>query len=70
MYSFCVALFYRKRLPQQNGDRRNRDLHAFQVYVGQGRLLAPPPPPTRDTKAGLVYPACPPLSPWTKISDF
>ena len=22
LYSSCVALFYRKRLPQQNGDRR------------------------------------------------
>jgi hypothetical protein len=22
MYSSCVALFYRKRLPQQNGDRK------------------------------------------------
>ena len=62
LYSFCVALFYRKRLPQQNGDRRKRDLHAFQVYVGQGRLLAPPPPPTRDKKAGLVYYDCPPPS--------
>jgi hypothetical protein len=29
LYSFCVALFYRKRLPQQNGDRRKRNLHAF-----------------------------------------
>jgi hypothetical protein len=25
----CEALFYRRRLPQQNGDRRKRDLHAF-----------------------------------------
>ncbi len=40
-----------------------RDLHAFQMYVGQGRLLAPPPPPrTRDKKANLVctLPAPPP----------
>jgi hypothetical protein len=63
LYSFCVSLFYRKRLPQQNGDRRKRDLHAFQMYVGQGRLLAPPPPPTRDKKAGLVYYACSPPPP-------
>ncbi len=45
LYSSYVALFYRKRLPQQNGDRRKRNLHAFQVYVGQGWVLAPPPPP-------------------------
>jgi hypothetical protein len=33
VYSSCVALFYRKRLPQQNGDRRKRDLHAFKFPV-------------------------------------
>jgi hypothetical protein len=60
MYSSYVALFYRKRLPQQNGDRRKRNLHAFGLYVGQGRVLAPPPPPTRDKKAGLVYYGYPP----------
>ena len=29
LYSSCVAFLYRKRLPQQNGDRRKRNLHAF-----------------------------------------
>ncbi len=74
LYSSYVALFYRKRLPQQNGDRRKRNLHAFWLYVGQGRVLAPPLPPTRDKRAGLVYYDCPPpphsTPPWTKISDF
>ncbi len=79
MCSSCGALFYRKRLPQQNGDMRKRDLHAFKLYVEQGRLLAPPPPrplpPTRDKRlAGPVYPASPPPSthalPMAKTSDF
>jgi hypothetical protein len=39
-----ITAVHRKRLPQRNGDRGKRDLHAFQVYVGQGRLLVPPPP--------------------------
>ena len=79
MYSPYVAIFYRKRLPQQNGDMRKRDLHAFKLYVEQGRLLSPPPPrplpPTRDKRlAGPVYPASPPPpptnSPWTKLVIF
>ena len=41
---FLWNSFYRKRLPQQNGDMRKRDLHAFKLYVEQGRLLSPPPP--------------------------
>jgi hypothetical protein len=39
--SSCGALFYRKRLPQQNGDMRKRDLHAFKLCVEQGRLPLP-----------------------------
>jgi hypothetical protein len=44
---------------------RKRDLHAFKLYVEQGRLLSPPPPrplpPTRDKRlAGSVCPAPPP----------
>ncbi len=45
VYSSYVAFLYRKRLPQQNGDRRKRNLHACQVYVGQRWVFAPPPPP-------------------------
>ncbi len=62
MYSSCVALFYRKRLPQQNGDRRKRDLHAFRVYVGQGRLLVPPPPPHVIRRRALCTLLAPPPS--------
>jgi hypothetical protein len=66
---FLWNSFYRKRLPQQNGDMRKRDLNAFKLYVEQGQLLSPPPPhplrPTRDKRlAGSVCPA-PPLHPRT-----
>ncbi len=47
---FLWNSFYRKRLPQQNGDMRKRDLHAFKLHLEQGRLLSPlprPPPHTR-----------------------
>ena len=71
LYSSCVALFYRKRLPQRNGDRRKRDLHAFQVYVGQGRLLAPPPPPHAIRRRALcTLPAPPPCSHGQKLVIF
>jgi hypothetical protein len=82
-YEDCAVpaehFFYRKRLPQQNGDMRKRDLHAFKLYVEQGRLLSPPTlrplPPTRDKRlAGPVLPAPPPPSthalPMAKICDF
>ncbi len=39
---FLRNSFYRKRLPQQNGDMRKRDLHAFKLYVEQGQLLSRP----------------------------
>jgi hypothetical protein len=76
--STCGTLFYRKRLPQQNGDIRKRDLHAFKLYVEQGRLLSPPTPrplpPTRDKRlAGPVLPAPSPPpthSPWPKYVIF
>ncbi len=38
---FLWNSFYRKRLSQQNGDMRKRDLHAFKLHVEQGRLLSP-----------------------------
>ncbi len=70
IFTLCRTLFYRKRLPQQNGDMRKRDLHAFKLHVEQGRLLSPPPPrplpPTRDKRlAGSVFPVPPPLHPHT-----
>ncbi len=71
LYSSCVALFYRKRLHQPNGDRRKRDLHAFQVYVGQGRLLAPPPPPHAIRRPALcTLPVPPPCSHGQKLVIF
>jgi len=70
LFSSYVALFYRKRLPQQNGDRRKRDLHAFQVYVGQGRLLAPPPPPHAIRRRALCTLPAPPLSHGQKLVIF
>ena len=59
---FLWNSFYRKRLLQQNGDMRKRDLHVFKLHVEQGRVLSPPPPcpplPTRDKRlAGSVCPA-------------
>jgi hypothetical protein len=45
---FLWNSFYRKRLLQQNGDMRKRDLHAFKLHLEQGRVLSPlprPPPP-------------------------
>ncbi len=77
---FLWNSFYRKRLPQQNGDMRKRDLHAFKLHLEQGRLLSPPPPrppspPTRDKRlAGSVFPVSPPPppthSPWLKYVIF
>ncbi len=68
---FLWNSFYRKRLSQQNGDMKKRDLHAFKLHLEQGRLLSPlprPPPPApvsncRDKRGWLACVSCPPPSP-------
>ncbi len=74
---FLWNSFYRKRLPQQNGDMRKRDLHAFKLHLEQGRLLSPlprPPPPhaIRGWRALCFLPPPPPPthSPWLKYVIF
>ncbi len=80
--SSCGTLFYRKRLPQQNGDMRKRDLHVFKLHVEQGQLLSPPSPrplpPPHAIKGWralcLLLPPSPPPppthSPWLKFVIF
>jgi hypothetical protein len=62
LYRSCIALFYRKRLPQQNGDRRirrKRNLHAFDcMWVKGGRSR--PPLPLHAIRGGPVFHNCPP----------
>ncbi len=62
--SLLHSSFYRKRLPQQNGDRRigERGTCMRLIVCGSKVGLAPSPPPTRDKEAGLVYYNCPPPS--------
>ncbi len=82
-YTVCTVQFlwnsfYRKRLPQQNGDMRKRDLHAFKLHLEQGRLPSPlpRPPPThaiRGWRALCVLPPPPPSNhalPMAEICDF
>ncbi len=48
VYSSCVALFYRKRLPQQNGDRRIGEretcMHLIVCRARVGARAFPSPP--------------------------
>ena len=76
---FLWNSFYRKRLPQQNGDMRKIDLHTFKLHLEQGRLLSPPPPTPpphaiRGWRALCVLPTPPPPSThalaMAKICDF
>jgi len=77
LYRSCIALFYRKRLPQQNGDRRmrrKRNLHAFDCMWVKGGCSRPPRPP-HAIRGGPVYHNCPPppppsTSPNTKKKTF
>ncbi len=62
VYRSCTALFYRKRLPQQNGDRRirrKRNLHAFDCMWVKGGCSRPPLSP-HAIRGGPVYYNCPP----------
>ncbi len=75
LYSSCVALFYRKRLPQQNGDRRIGERETcMHVIVCRAKVGARafPSPPHAIRRRALCAMAAPPHStfPWTEISDF
>jgi hypothetical protein len=57
LYRSCIALFYRKRLPQQQRDRwvGERETSTHWLHVGQRwvRAIPPHPPLTRDKRQGL-----------------
>ena len=65
LYRSCIALFYRKRLPQQQRDRRigERETSTHCLHVGQRRVRAIPPfspPSTCDKKQAWVHYSAPP----------
>jgi hypothetical protein len=65
VYRSCIALFYRKRLPQQNGDRRigERETSMHLIVCGSEvgtRTLPSPPHAIRGGPGALWLP--PPLN--------
>ncbi len=64
VYRSCIALFYRKRLPQQQRDRwiGERETSMHWLYAGQRwvRAIPPYPPPTCDKRRAWVLYSCPP----------
>ncbi len=63
MYRSCIALFYRKRLPQQNGDRRigERETSMHLIVCGsEVGTRALPSPPTCNKRQAWVHYGCPP----------
>ncbi len=64
LYSSCVALFYRKRLPQQNGDRRKGEretcMHLIVCRVRVGARAFPSPPHAIRRRALCAMTAPPP----------
>ncbi len=75
LYRSCIALFYRKRLPQQNGDRwigeRETSMHLI-VCGSEVGTRALPSPPTCDNRRACCTMTAPPsiVHKQAKFSDF
>jgi hypothetical protein len=61
LYSSCVALFIERGcLSETEIGEREIYMHSSVCRTRTVARASPSPSPTRDKKAGLVYPACPP----------